>query len=250
MLNVVKSADTGGEVWFDDVTINGELESFTKDPHWDQFQNRRTYMTENVRPRFDFGFSRTNHAGGQAAGELGGLVFRGDNRYPERLAYYGDRVGPLGLDKPLSASGKISLRRAVSDSTVLLGFFHSQHSVKVSDSQQSGFPDNFLGMSVEGPSRDGFFCYPAYRLSGGGNCATGDDRPHILPDGSAHDWTLEYVPLPDGGGRMTVSLDGRPTQLDLSAKERAGTVSFDRFGIITTCIDGNTQNIYFHHLTY
>ncbi len=250
LLNVVKSADTGGEVWFDDVTVNGELESFDNDPGWDQFQNRRTYASEGVRPRFDFGFSKTHHAGGKQAGELGGIVYRGDNRYPERLAYYGDRIGLVNLDKPLRASGKISLRRGVSDSTVLFGFFHSSNSVRVSDSQQHGFPENFVGMAIEGPSRDGFFCYPAYHLRGGGNSAGGDDRPHILPDGSQHDWILEYVPLPDGGGRVTVSLDGKSTQIPITAEDRATGYRFDRLGIVTTWIDGNCQNIFFDDLRY
>ena len=32
------------------------------------------------------------------AGEMGGLFFRGDCRYGERLAAYGDRLDPLTLD--------------------------------------------------------------------------------------------------------------------------------------------------------
>jgi len=44
---------------------------------------------------FDFGYSDTIFAGGKAKGEIGGLIFRGDCRYPARMAYYADRVGPL-----------------------------------------------------------------------------------------------------------------------------------------------------------
>ena len=32
MLNVMKSADGPGELWLDDVTVNGEAEDFTRDP--------------------------------------------------------------------------------------------------------------------------------------------------------------------------------------------------------------------------
>jgi hypothetical protein len=46
----------------------------------------------NARPAFDFGFSRTHYAHGIAPGEIGGLFFRGDQRYPQRMAYYGVRL--------------------------------------------------------------------------------------------------------------------------------------------------------------
>jgi len=250
LLNVVKHADTGGEVWIDDVSINGESESFTADPGWEAFQNRRAYVTDSVRPRFDFGFSPTHYAGGRGPGELGGVVFRGDNRTADKLAYYADRIETLRLDKPLEASGKISLRRGVSDSTTLLGFFHSRQSTAVSDSQRSGIPHHFIGLAVEGPSSEGFFCYPTMNLGGGDRSATGSDRPHILPDGSVHDWTFRYEPLPGGGGRATVSLDGKSVSHDLPPEERGGGAQFDRFGIVTTWIDGNGQNIYFDDLRY
>src|SRR5205823_3788458 len=101
-------------------------------------------------------------AGGRAGGEIGGLIFRGDERYPERMAYYGDRIGELDLTVPLKASGRVCLRRGVTDSTSLFGFFHSEASMRHSTAQQSGFPENFLGVAIEGPSREGFFFYPAY----------------------------------------------------------------------------------------
>jgi hypothetical protein len=249
LLPVLKSADDGGEVWLDDVTINGTTDGFDRDPGWEGVGNRRRYETADIRPRFDFGYSPTRHAGGVSSGELGGLVFRGDCRSPARLACYGDRLSPLGLDKPLKASGKVALRRGVSDSTVLLGFYHSRDSMEVNDSQSSGWPKGFLGVAIEAPSREGFYFYPAYRLRGGQQgYASGDDRPHILPDGQPHDWSLRYAP--DGRGRVTVTLDGKSVALDLAEGHRAAGVRFDRFGLITTWIDGNGQRVYFDDLTY
>ncbi|MCZ6792080.1 MAG: hypothetical protein O7J95_00530 [Planctomycetota bacterium] len=252
LLNVMKHADDGGELWLDDVTVDGETEHFTADPGWDQHRNRRTYTTNDVRPRFDFGYSATRHAGGERAGELGGSVFRGDCRYGDRMACYADRLGALTLKNPLRASGKVCLRRGVTDSTTLLGFFHSAKSMTVSKSQASAIPENFLGIAVEGPSREGFCFYPAYHVDGGGRgSAAGAERPHILPDGAAHDWTLEYAPAAAGGkGRITVSLDGKSIHIDLPPDHLAAGARFDRFGIITTWIDGNGQNIYFDDLTY
>ncbi|MEO7318720.1 MAG: hypothetical protein ABIZ56_07005, partial [Chthoniobacteraceae bacterium] len=129
LLTVMKQADTGGEVWLDDIAINGQAEPFEHDPKWDAHQNRRTYITSVVRPRFDFGYNATSYAGGKGKGEMGGLIFRGDGRYPHMMAYYGDRLEELTLARPLRASGKVSLRRGVTDSDVLIGFFHVEHSL-------------------------------------------------------------------------------------------------------------------------
>ncbi len=51
------------------MTVNGKRFDFREDPRWDERNNRRTYETTNVRPRFDFGWSPTHWAGGKAAGE-------------------------------------------------------------------------------------------------------------------------------------------------------------------------------------
>lgn len=251
LLNVVKSPDGGGEVWLDDVTVLGEIERFDRDPGWDARGNRRTYVTENFRPRFDFGFSPTRYAGGKAAGELGGIVYRGDCRYPERLACFGDRVEPLSLAKPLRASGRVCLRRGVSDSTTLLGFFHSSESMKVSDSQASGVPRQFLGISIGGPSAEGFYFEPALNAGGGSAGSPESKPPRILPDGAAHDWKLEYSPgEPGRRGRIVVTLDGKDVSLELAEGDLKSGATFDRFGIVTTWIDGNAQEVYFDDLSY
>src|SRR5205823_5012296 len=65
LLAVMKHADDAGEVWLDDVAVNGDTEDFARDPGWEGRNNRRTYETNDVRPRFDFGFSPTDHAGGK-----------------------------------------------------------------------------------------------------------------------------------------------------------------------------------------
>jgi hypothetical protein len=250
LLPVMKQWDNGGEIWLDDISVNGELEEFSSDPNWDARHNNRTYVSGNVRPRFDFGYGPTNFAGGARAGEMGGLVFRGDIREPHRMAYYGDRVKRLSLSKPMRASGKISLRRGVSDSGTLIGFFNSKESIATNPSQSSALPGSFMGAAIEGPSREGFLIYPAFRDARESNGRT-TSGPHILPDGSTHDWALEYSPLaPDQAGQITVTLDGETTTLTLSADEFDPSTTFDRFGIVTAWVDGNGQTIYFDDLTY
>jgi hypothetical protein len=250
LLNVMKSADSSGQAWLDDLMVLGERESFDADPKWDASGNRRTYTTTDIRPRFDFGFSPTRHAGGIAAGELGGLFFRGDCRYPDKIAWYGDRLSVLTANKPLKASGKIALRRGVSDSSTLLGFFHSTDSTTVNDSQSASIPKNFLGIAIEGPSREGFLVYPAFRGLTDQLTADGADRPHILPDGASHDWSLAYSP-PEAGGkaRMIVTFDKRSVTLQVP-ESYTRDARFDRFGLMTPWIDGNAQRIYFDDLDY
>jgi hypothetical protein len=135
---------------------------------------------------------------------------------------------------------------------VLIGFFHSRDSITVSDSQASGFPMNFVGAAIEGPSRDGFLFYPVYRFPDGAEAyARRPDLPHILPDGERHDWSMEYDPDANAGsGRLTVTFDDNSVPLDLAVGHRQAPARFDRFGIVTTWIDGNSQRVYFDDLTY
>jgi hypothetical protein len=252
VLNIPKHFDTGGQVWFDDITVNGETELFDSEPKWEAVGTNRTYRTFSVRPRFDFGFSKTNHAGGKSGGELGGEVFRGDCLFPEKLAYYGDRVGPLTLDKPLRASGRVALRRGISDSTSLIGFFHSERSIAVAQKAPvSGFPGSFLGAAIEGPSRDGFFFYPVYYFSNGEtNFARDSGLPHILPNGESHEWSLKYTPPHDGQpGKLRTTLDSESGVVEIPTIPQ-GPAEFNRFGIVTTWIDGNSQRVYYDDLTY
>ena len=253
ILNVMKSADSGSEAWFDDVTIQGGApEDFSQNPGWEQRNNHQTGRARIVRPWFDFGFSETHFAGGRSPGELGGLTFRGDCREANRTACYGDRVGPLSLAKPLRASGKVALRRGVSDSTTLFGFYHSTASMRVNEAQNDAVPEGVLGIHIEGPSSEGFRFYPVVRMSGAsGSLGSVRESPAILPDGTCHDWTLSYQPSTTAGrGRVTVTLDKQTTTLDLPPDERRNATSFDRFGIVTSWIDGNSQDVFWDDISY
>ena len=252
ILTVMKSADTGGEIYIDDLDLNGKRQSFDADPNWEGLGNRRTYPSRNVRCHFDYGFSPTNFAGGKARGEIGGVMFRGDCRYPERMSCYGDKLGPLTLDKPIKASGKMVMKRGVTDSTTLFGFYNSVDSMRQNDSQRDSVPESVLGLHVEGPSSEGFLFYPVYRVKGAGNSLPPSrEFPYIYPDGKSHDWTLSYDPDGAGGkGRITVSLDGESKSFDLKDGDKSRGTTFDRFGVVTSWIDGNSQDVYWDDITY
>jgi hypothetical protein len=252
LLNILKSVDTAGEVYFDDIEVDGAADSFDEDPKWEGKNNRRTYDSAIVRPRFDFGFSPTHFAGGKSTGELGGMIFRGDCRYPERMGSYGDAIGPLSLERPFRAAGKVALRRGVSDSTTLFGFFNSRDSMRRNDSQKDGLPESVAGIHIEGPSSEGFRFYPVYRANGkDGRYAPARECPRIYPDGKTHDWTFDYDPAGAGGkGQIVVSLDGEAFAFDLEDGAKASGTEFDRFGIVTSWVDGNSQDVYWDDVTY
>ncbi len=254
LLPIPKTWDNPGEVWIDDVTVNDKRFDFGEDPKWDEYNNRRTYETKDTRPRFDFGWSRTHWAGGKAAGELGGLIFRGDCRDPSRLAAYGARLSTLTLDTPLYARGKVSMIRGVTDSTASIGFYHSTWSLHSNPAQDRSIPMDYLGINIEGPSSEGFFFYPVYRVHGQVAGALGGrlgKAPRIYPDRKVHDWVLEYDPAGAGGrGRIIVGLDGQTCTLALEPGAKAIGASFNRFGICTPWIDGNSVTVFFDDLQY
>ncbi len=252
ILNVMKSVDGGGSIWLDDLSVNGIPWDFERDPGWEGRGNRTTFKTSHIRPRFDFGYSNTRHAGGMASGEVGGLFYRGDCRYPNSVAAYGDRLQPLDMRSPLHASGRVVLRRGVTDSTVLLGFYNARDSLRVHDSQSTGFPESFLGMAIEGPSSEGFFFYPCYHTRPGNQgYGSGLDRPRIYPDGVSHSWSMDYDPAGMGGqGLIRVVFDGKAYSMPLLPGHKDGAVQFDRFGFVTTWVDGNGQEVYLDDLQY
>ena len=252
LMTVVKSATNGGEVWIGGLTVNGQKPDLKVKEAWDADGNRETYSTTDVRPHGNFGFSQTHFAAGAGAGELGGLIFRGDCRYKYRMAAYGDRLEALDLQTSLHASGKIALCQGVSDSAVLIGFYHSKDSLTVGDDQSSLLPACFLGLVLEGPSREGFLLRPMLctrKLDATENAIA--RRPHIYPDGTSHEWDLRYDPNGAGGnGEMTLRMDGKDLNVPLKAGMKSSKTRFDRFGIVTTWVDGNGQRVYLDDLTY
>jgi hypothetical protein len=158
----------------------------------------------------------------------------------------------MTLDKPLRASGKVALRRGVSDSTTLFGFFNAAAAMRSNPKQDQALPEGVIGVNIEGPSSEGFCFYPVARLPGRDGVVAPDLRTlRILPDGVTHDWSFDYDPAAASGrGRVTVALDGRSIRLDLGEGDAARGATLDRFGFITPWIDGNGQVVYLDDLTY
>ena len=248
---VNKSWDSPGQLFLDSLNVNNTgTQSFTGSaPGWSGVNNIASYNTNNVRFRFDFGYDATRQA-------AGGNFFRGDSRQANTMAFYGDELDQtLTLNQPLHAQGKVTFSRGVTDSTVHLGFFHNTDSVRVSNAQAMSTPENFVGVTIEGPSAEGFFFYPSYNTDAegqgsGGNRGSG--APYIYPDGATHNWTLDYNPDGNNGnGQIIVSLDGQQGTMNLAPGDKQNIgAHFNRFGFITPHIDGNGQTVFVDDVTY
>ena len=235
-------AGKGMNVYLDDLSIDGEPYDFTDDPEWEENGNRVTFNDNEIRPYHNFGWSETNHAGG-ALGEIGGLIWRADERKPEQAGYYADQIGHLTMDDTLEASGKVAMLRASADSATLIGWFNSETHIGAP-------PSSFIGIMVEGPSRIGHYFRPVYANAEGHHeiMKTG---PVIKPAHTSHQWRLSYAPdANDGNGQITVTFNDKTVSLNLKPGVRAGGAVFDRFGMLSFQRGGHFIDIYFDDLSY
>jgi hypothetical protein len=239
------------ELYLDDLVVDGQPFEFDTDPKWDALRNIARYTERFVRPFHDFGYSRTNHAGGQL-GEIGGIVFR-----DERPSYCAAPVGHLTLENELVATGRFALNKAGSDSGVYIGWFNSAAKQAKTMSDYERPQSNYMAVLIEGPSHAGHYLRPAYGLSAGQGqiagetSAAGRNWPLVYPDGRPHEFRLHYRPQAAGGrGAIDVALDGVGDSFELRPMERARGATFDRFGIFNLQAGGHAVEIYLDDLSY
>ncbi|MFN3650574.1 MAG: hypothetical protein ACK47B_13435 [Armatimonadota bacterium] len=218
--------------YFDDLVVNGERIDLSVDPRWEGQGNRARVVDRAHYGSNDFGYSRTRYAGG-GRGELGGRAWRVQE--PELKGYYGDDVGTLTLNDPLSASGTLAFPAFSIDSGMHLGWFNSR--------EQGWPPKSFVGVYLDSLSTAGRFFAPmygtsrarregepgAYRLRG---AAFGGPELLFYPDGRRYEWSLRYDPSAAGGsGALTVGLGAQSLTLPLEPGARAEGAVMDRFGV-------------------
>jgi hypothetical protein len=239
----LQTSGSGLEIYFDDLVINSEAEAFNCDPKWDALGSQVEFEDRALRPLHDFGYTRTNRAGGKA-GEIGGIIWR-----DESPSYYAAKVRPFCLDDELFASGRLAFTGAGSDSGVCIGWFDSTTKRnKTADHQER--QKNLLAIMIEGPSRIGHYFRPVYSNS------TGDGElkqsgPIIRPDGAAHRWLLHYRPDGAGGsGQITFKLDDHEETFNLKPGVRSAGATFNRFGIFNIQFGGHFVYVYLDDLSY
>jgi hypothetical protein len=236
---IVNARKAGGtlSVYMDDLAVDAQKWDFSADPQWEGTGNRETFTETEAPGAQDFGYTRTNLAGG-ANGEMGGTVWR------STFASYADRVGPLTLGKPLFASGKVVFTGADPDSDAFMGWFRSGPQVGENSKR------DFIGVAIGGPTRVGHYFRPMLTTAAGVR-AMADKGPVLHPDGKPHTWSVAYDPAANGGhGSVTVKLDQETVTLSLSDKVHTDGVQFDRFGLFAPGVGGSKVKIFFDDLDY
>jgi hypothetical protein len=230
--------------YFDDVTIDGKKEDFSKDPGWIGVNNREQHQDRAQYGWQDFGFSRTtNFAGGKGGGELGGRFYSCNPDEDEFKAHYGDPVGRLTMDDHLVAQGKFAAREFSIDSTFALGWFNSE---------KQGWPnENFVGVCFDSLTDTGRIVQPLYGTRTG-NKDRNVPFVEFAPDGRSYDWKLEYDPAAaDGRGQVAFTIGGQTVKLALKEGSRKTGAAFDRFGVFN--LQGANSKwceVYLDDLTY
>jgi hypothetical protein len=74
-----------------------------------------------------YGWSQTNWAG-EKTGEIGGLFWRTERK--TLCSYYGDDVGRLTLEDPISFSGTICFTEGMTDAAAFFGYFNRDNQVR------------------------------------------------------------------------------------------------------------------------
>jgi len=241
-------ADSPIWVYLDDVVLDGVPQDFSSDPRWRGDGNRRTYTDCEVEPRHNFGFKKSNHAGGVAAGEMGGILWRTESRAPKTAAYYADtRIGNLNLNQKLSAHGKLAMPRTCVDAGLYLGWFNTAtYDSTTTDNILA--PKNFLGALVESPSREGQKINACYR-TGTGTYDLQTDSPRLLPPTGPLDWTIDYDPSLSKDN-LVVTVAEQKSVLTVPRSVRHENTTFNAFGMGTTRKGGHWIEMFFDDLTY
>jgi hypothetical protein len=258
LLGIMKEGSPA-TVYFDDLAYDGKSEDFAKDPGWEGLNNR-AQIAEPMRTGYhDFGFSPDTHfAGGTTPGEMGGIFWRLSKAY----GYYADRVGPLTLDDPLEAHGRLMLKFGTPDCEMCFGWLNSSQKERIPIRTRTnelgavrrdprdthlGKSDHFLGVYLT--NDHGAALRPALVTAKGTKAAQEHGTPRPAP-GQSYEWSLKYDPTAEGGrGALSVTLDGQTATLVLDPKLREEGATFDRFGFFPSGGGGMVQ-IYFDDLQY
>jgi hypothetical protein len=239
LMNMMK-AGVRMTIYFDDLQYAGRSQDFSQDPHWDAFRNRATYQAMDVAGAHNFGFSNTNHAGGEP-GEIGGVFWRTDN-----WGYYADKVGPLSFDDRLEAKGKVVLAVGAPDADMCFGWFHTDGGGEAPNKAGS-----FLGVKVGGPTRIGHYFLPA--LAANEQIRGLPDEGPVMEVGKPCEWSLTYDPSAnDGQGAITATLAGQSVTHNLRQGQRAKAkdARLDRFGLFSIGPGGQIVRLYLDDLQY
>ena len=218
-------------------------QGFRDDPRWIGQKNRPDPSISRTVVQ-DFGYSPTNHAGGETPGEMGGCISR--SLTP---ASYAIPIPNKTLQDRLTASGKFAVTNALGNSGVLIGWFHRT-------SRGWRTPNSMvIRLDGNGPNYWVFFEYGTRAYGTGSGVTFEGERYQTTPsqpepaDGSVHEWSLSYDPdAAHGNGEMQLVLDGNLYRAPLRSGHKAEGASFDRFGLLNQQTSGEHMTVYLRDL--
>ncbi len=238
------------EVYFGDLTINGEKIDLSQDPDWEGKNNRARWIEPDFHAMMDFGFTETNWAG-KGPGEIGGLFWRTETEDPN-FAFYGDKVGELTLEDPVKFEGWINFVTGMTDAAMFLGYFNeADQTNKNMEGADAGFPvPNMLGISLADSTAVGYYFQPLV-VSNRGEKSSIRRGPVFTPTAERKKFSFEYNPNAQNGcGQVVVSLGEKEYYFDLSADVRQQGAVFDHFGLMSVRRGGNSVEVYLDDLSY
>jgi len=239
LMNMMKAGGTM-MVHFDDLEYVGHRQDFSEDPKWDASGNRTTYKATDVGGAHNFGFSKTNYAGGQV-GEVGGTFWRTEQDW----GYYADKFGPLTFEDRLEARGKIVMVVGGPDAEMCFGWFRAGGK---ESPKESG---DFVGIKVGGPTRVGHYFGPMFS-AGARVRGTPRTAPLLIP-GKKEEWSLIYDPAANhGDGAIAAKLGEESVVLNLKPGQKAAAreARLDHFGMFSIGPGGQIVKIYLDDLEY
>jgi hypothetical protein len=238
------------ELYLADLTVNGQKIDLSQDPHWEGRNNESQYTEPNFQAAHSYGWSQTNWAGAKP-GEIGGLFWRTEPPDP-LCSYYGDDVGALTLDDPISFSGTICFTDGMTDAAAFFGYFNRDNQIQKFDAANSDLSSpiaNMLGISIADSSAVGYYFMP--QVSAAGREVVRNASEVFAPDRRRRKFKFTYDPAGNGGtGRVTVTLDDRRITLDLTPAQRKQGAAFNRFGLANVRSGGHSVEFYLDDLTY
>ena len=234
-------------LYLTDLTVNGEKIDLSKDPGWEARNNRVEFVEQDFQ-REDYGFCETNWAGKQI-GEVGG-VFSSAEPVDPISGYYGDDIGKLTLDDPISFSGNVCFVSDSTDAGMQIGFFNAKEmTAELNPRRNLHTNTSTLGILIEGGASTGKRFSPQVTSSKDTD-RVGQGIP-FNPIKKQLPFKVEYDPRANNNsGELIVTLDGITSKLDLTPQQRADGINFDHFGVCNLRCGGKFVEVYFDDLTY
>ncbi|HUF62091.1 MAG TPA: hypothetical protein VMN36_08445 [Verrucomicrobiales bacterium] len=237
------------EIYLGDLTVNGRKFDLSQNPYWEGHNNESQYDEPNFHGMHSYGWSQT-HWAGETSGEIGGLMW--STEPPDPLcSYYGDDVGLLTLDDPISFSGAICFTAGMTDASAYFGYFNRDNQIEAFQEGADGASPiaGAMGILISDLSSVGY--YFVSQVAAADRKVQRSTCDVFRPDRRRRAFTFDYDPEGNGGtGQVKMTLDGQTCLLDLSPQQRETGATFNRFGLANVRHGGHSVEFYIDDLTY